>query len=87
MANILFPGRHLLQTKFQQEYLSEVLGSPVDQLDMLEGTKPKGNLDKIVFAITSSNQDHSRYNPIPFHVRAIGVDRFARQFPAGHRII
>lgn len=32
----------------------------------------------MVFAITSANQENSRFNPIPFHIRAIGVDRFAR---------
>jgi SAM-dependent methyltransferase len=35
--------------------------------------------DEVIFAITSANQENSRYNPIPFHIRAIGVDRFARK--------
>ena len=40
----------------------------------------EGVLDTIIFPITSCNQENSRYNPLPFHVRAIGVDRFAHQF-------
>jgi ubiquinone/menaquinone biosynthesis C-methylase UbiE len=32
----------------------------------------------VIFAITSANQSHSRSNPIPVEVRAVGVDRFAR---------
>ncbi|MGB5048785.1 MAG: methyltransferase domain-containing protein, partial [Caldilineaceae bacterium] len=39
---------------------------------------PPGPVTRIVYAITSANQAHSRYNPIPFHIRAIGADRFAR---------
>jgi methyltransferase family protein len=64
MRYLLFPGRHLLNTRFQEEYLFRHVKPPVEQ---------------IVFALTSCNQSHSRYNPIPFHVRAIGVDRFARE--------
>ena len=37
---------------------------------------------EIIFAITSANQENSRFNPIPFHIRAVGVDRFLRDsFP------
>ena len=77
MATLLFPGRHLLHTRFQEQYLEDLFKHPPHKLD-----KPKETvaLDQIVFAITSCNQENSRYNPIPFHVRAIGVDRFAQQF-------
>jgi hypothetical protein len=42
-------------------------------------------ISHVVFAITSANQQFSRYNPLPFHIRAIGVDRFAHsaEFPRG----
>ena len=63
MSYLLFPGRHLVNTRFQEEYLFRHVKLPIDHL---------------VFAITSCNQSHSRYNPIAFHIRAIGVDRFAR---------
>lgn len=80
MTYLLFPGRHLLNTNFQSRYLRKIVQMPLPALQFLDGESPAiaDPIDKIVFAITSSNQQHSRYNPIPFHVRAIGVDRFAR---------
>lgn len=80
MTTLLFPGRHLLNTTFQAQYLREVLQMPLSELEFVEGVAPPYDepINSIVFAVTSSNQQHSRYNPIPFHVRAIGVDRFAR---------
>jgi ubiquinone/menaquinone biosynthesis C-methylase UbiE len=80
MTILLFPGRHLLNTAFQNRYLHRVLQVPLSQLEFLAGDAPAmvEPINQIVFAITSCNRQHSRYNPIPFHVRAIGVDRFAR---------
>jgi hypothetical protein len=66
MMNLLFPGRHILHTRFQERYLIDHLRSAARRID------------RVVFAITSANQSHSRYNPLPLHVRAVGVDRFAR---------
>lgn len=63
MRFLFFPGRHLVNTRFQEEYFFRHVRPPVEHL---------------VFAVSSCNQSHSRYNPIPFHTRAIGVDRFAR---------
>lgn len=79
MAYLLFAGRHLVNTRFQESCLLEALGRPIDDLATLGGPKPAGTLDEVIFAITSANQAHSRYNPIPLHVRAVGVDRFARR--------
>ena len=81
MSTLLIPGRHLVNTRFQSEYLCTVLGKPPE---LIPGVKrglhlPINPIARVVFAITSSNQDNSRYNPIPFHIRAIGVDRFARE--------
>lgn len=82
MTILLFPGRHLLNTAFQDQYLRGILQIPLEQLNFWEGQFPAGAdpIDQVIFAITSANQEHSRYNPIPFHGRAIGVDRFARPF-------
>lgn len=93
MTTLLFPGRHLLNTTFQAEYLRRVLQMPLERLTFLEGRMPAmaEPINHIVFAVTSSNQQHSRYNPIPFYVRAIGVDRFARSleraFDFDYRIV
>lgn len=83
----------MLNTNFQARYLRQVVQIPLDELPFLHEELPPASepIDKIVFAITSSNQQHSRYNPIPFHVRAIGVDRFARSlesaFAFDYRIV
>lgn len=92
MTTLLFPGRHLLHTRFQADYLAGVLATPPDRWRTTADSPapPTGPVTRLVYAITSANQAHSRYNPIPFHIRAIGVDRFARaltqQTSAGYRI-
>lgn len=79
MTTLLFPGRHLVQTEFQHAYLKRSLGEEPCRLRWYESENPDlSPIDTIVFAITSANRENSRYNSIPFHVRAIGVDRFAR---------
>ena len=85
MSYLLFPGRHLVNTRFQESYLRRVLSTKPNELP---GFIPGRNgLSEpptvIVFAITSANQENSRFNPIPFHVRAMGVDRFARELRQG----
>ena len=84
MSTLLFPGRHLVNTRFQQEYLRQLIGRrPAEIPDWRgRGARPATPIDRVVFAITSSNQDASRFNPVPFHIRAIGVDRFARELAA-----
>lgn len=80
MSYLLFPGRHLVNTRFQESYLKRVLSTKPTELPgfiagRCELSEPP---TEIIFAITSANQENSRFNPIPFHVRAMGVDRFAR---------
>jgi hypothetical protein len=84
MTTLLFPGRHLLNTAFQERYLYQVLRMPLAGLAFVDGVGPTTvePFDRVIFAITSANQAHSRYNPIPFHVRALGVDRLARDLRA-----
>lgn len=88
MTILLFPGRHLLQTAFQEQYLRTIVQTPLAKLDFLPGptrqvTQP---IDTIVFAITSANHQFTRYNPIPFYIRAIGIDRFASDFASDFAI-
>ena len=87
MSTLLFPGRHLVNTRFQEEYLRAIIGSVPAAIRGLQRGRviPARPTDRVVFAITSSNQENSRYNPIPFHIRAIGVDRFARALQATRR--
>ncbi|MDO8555944.1 MAG: hypothetical protein Q7R96_02105, partial [Nanoarchaeota archaeon] len=96
MAYLLFPGRHVANTKFQESYLRRLLypvpgTPPVAFVD--NECKIKGTLDTIVFAITAANQQDSRFNPVPFTERAIGVDRFRHSlteilpFSVNYRIV
>ena len=93
MSFLLFPGRHLVNTAFQEQYLKRVLTeSPASLPGFIPGSAPVGKPPtEIIFAITSSNQENSRFNPIPFHIRAVGVDRFARQLqkhgPIRYRVL
>lgn len=67
---LFFPGRHLLTTKFQEEYLWKIL----------KENEINNKITDIIFAVTSSNQENSRYNPLAFYLRALGLDRFSREF-------
>lgn len=85
MSYLLFPGRHLVNTRFQESYLRRLLSTKSNELPgFIAG---RGGLSEppsvILFAITSANQENSRFNPVPFHVRAMGVDRFARDLHEG----
>jgi SAM-dependent methyltransferase len=81
MSYLLFPGRHLVNTRFQAAYLQKLLATaPKDFSGIMVGRAvPDTAPREIIFAITSANQENSRFNPIPFHIRAMGVDRFARE--------
>ena len=92
MSYLLFPGRHLVNTNFQGDYLKRVLSGPPQALaGFVAGSSSPSQPDEVIFALTSSNQENSRFNPIPFHIRAVGVDRFARQLqgevPFRYRIL
>ena len=92
MTILLFPGRHILQTNFQEQYLRTIVQTPLDQLQYLPGSLPRTQssidtpIDIIIFAVTSANHQFTRYNPIPFHIRAIGIDRFASDLAVDFRI-
>lgn len=81
---LLFPGRHLANTGFQERYLERLFAEkPSAQAGFVAGRAvPPAPPTEVLFAITSANQENSRFNPIPFHIRAVGVDRFARGLQA-----
>ena len=70
MVNILFSGRHHMLTKFQSEYLRDLIRNGVD------GKK----VDKIIFAVTSANHENTRRNPVPLYLRVLAIDKFTRDF-------
>lgn len=82
MTYLLLPGRQIVNTRFQEEYLNRILGRDLAALPALIGTAPAGKATDIVFAVTSCNKSNSRYNPLPFEIRAILVYEFARRLKA-----
>lgn len=82
---LLFPGRHILFTRFQEQYLWEVLNLPVHKLDLYgpNALPAGGRITDVIFAVTSANQANSRYNPLEFHQRSIGIDRFFEPYRRG----
>ena len=77
---LLFPGRHILNTEFQEKYLNDLLSTSPDQWPGVLGDLPDGPVEEIVFAVTSANKSNSRYNPLPLETRAILIYEFAREF-------
>lgn len=82
MTYLLLPGRQIVNTRFQEEYLNRILGRDLVGLPELLGDAPAGKATGIVFAVTSCNRSNSRYNPLPFETRAILVYEFARRLKA-----
>jgi len=82
MATVVIPGRHLVMTRFQEEYFSSILGRPICDLDCYGEFPGDSNeiIDTVIFAVTSANQENSRYNPVPFSARAMGIDRFIEPY-------
>ncbi len=86
MSYLLFPGRHLVNTSFQASYLKRVLTEKPSTVPGVVAGKTllQAPPTEVLFAITSANQENSRFNPIPFHIRAVGVDtRNGSGFRAG----
>ena len=79
MTYLLLPGRQIVNTRFQEEYLNRILGHDLAALPEMLGRAPAGRATDVVFAVTSCNRSDSRYNPLPFEIRAILVYAFARR--------
>jgi SAM-dependent methyltransferase len=79
MTYLLLPGRQIVNTRYQEEYLGGILGLDLETLPEMIGTAPAGRATNIVFAVTSCNKSNSRYNPLPFEIRSILVYEFARR--------
>jgi SAM-dependent methyltransferase len=82
MTYLLLPGRQIVNTRYQEEYLNRILGRDLAALPEMLGQAPGGKVTGLVFAVTSCNRSNSRYNPLPFEIRAILVYEFARRLKA-----
>ncbi len=77
---LLFPGRHQLLTAFQFSYLNSIISGGRDKCIDINGKSISiDRLDAIVFAVTSANHSNTRRNPIPFYLRALAIQEFARE--------
>ena len=63
-------------TKFQYSYLRSLIDKGID------GKK----VDRIIFAITSSDHSNTRRNPIPLYLRVLAIEKFARDLPVEIKI-
>lgn len=82
MTYLLLPGRQIVNTRYQDEYLERTLGRDLSGLPEMLGKAPAGKVTTLVFAVTSANRSDSRYNPLPFEIRSILVYEFARRLKA-----
>ncbi|MEI8012513.1 MAG: transferase, partial [Candidatus Omnitrophota bacterium] len=75
---ILFPGRHHLLTSFQFDYLKQVIAVQFEGAVDVDG-KPfqKMEVSGLIFAVTSANHSNTRRNPLPFYLRAMGLQVFS----------
>jgi SAM-dependent methyltransferase len=76
MVIVLFPGRHHMLTKFQHQYLKNLIN------DGAYGKK----VDKIIFAVTSANHENTRRNPVPLYLRSMMISKFTQDFPCETKI-
>jgi len=76
MVTIIFPGRHHMLTKFQHQYLRNLIE------DKIDGKK----VERIIFAVTSANHDNTRRNPIPLYLRSMAITKFSQDLPCEIKI-
>ena len=87
MVNLFMPGRQIITTDFQERYLKEIFSKNISELDIFNKRKFRSDkIDKLIVAITSANQDNSRYNPLSIKERLLGVERFCVGFKSSFDI-
>ncbi|NTU49633.1 MAG: transferase, partial [Desulfobulbaceae bacterium] len=75
---ILFPGRHHLLTSFQFDYLKQVIAAQFEGAVDVDGKSfQKMEVSGLIFAVTSANHSNTRRNPLPFYLRAMGLQVFS----------
>jgi hypothetical protein len=78
---LLIPGRHHLLTRFQHRYLTDLLKNGLKHTKDVHGNTIDTDepVEAIIFAVTSANHSNTRRNPLPFYLRAIGIEAFAQR--------
>lgn len=74
---LIIPGRHHVITRFQIDYLKELLDKGMAAARDARGAAIPSTfrIDAIIFAITSANHSGTRRNPLPFYLRTIAVEK------------
>jgi hypothetical protein len=78
---LLIPGRHQLLTKFQFQYLQNIISNDLQSFTDAFGNPidKTGKIEAVLFAVTSSNHSNTRRNPLPFYLRAISIEAFGNE--------
>jgi SAM-dependent methyltransferase len=83
LSYIVFPGRHHLLTRFQADYLRDLLSDKLT--DSAGATMTFADDAMIVWAVTSANHQNTRRNPVPSNRREAAIELFS--FTEGLRSI
>ena len=82
---LFIPGRHHLATQFQFEYLNRLTTQGIEAAEKLlcnDSSLPlSGKVDGIIFAITSSNHQGTKRNPLPFYLRSLIFHELGKAIP------
>ncbi|TGM79453.1 transferase [Leptospira bouyouniensis] len=78
---LLFPGRHHLLTRYQKEYLLQLVKHGLSEVLDVFGNPlaVSKSPTAIIFAVTSANHNNTRRNPLPLYQRAMMIQDFSRE--------
>ncbi|GAB2470138.1 class I SAM-dependent methyltransferase [Jatrophihabitans fulvus] len=75
LRHVLFPGRHHLLTRFQAQYLADLLGGWTTD-DAGVALTFADDAD-VIWAVTSANHQNTRRNPVAAHRREAAIEQFS----------
>ncbi len=77
---LLIPGRHHILTSFQVNYLFRLIQTGLKHdKDITGNPLPTGEVEGIIFAVTSANHQRTRRNPINYTHRALIINSLSRK--------
>ncbi|ABZ92891.1 Hypothetical protein LBF_0345 [Leptospira biflexa serovar Patoc strain 'Patoc 1 (Ames)'] len=79
---LLFPGRHHLLTRYQKEYLLQLVEHGLSEVLDVFGNPlaVSKHPSAIIFAVTSANHNNTRRNPLSLYQRAMMIQDFSKEF-------
>lgn len=77
---LLLPGRHHLLTRYQKDYLIQLVKNGLSEVKDHLGNplKISKHPQTIIFAVTSANHNNTRRNPLPLYMRAMMIQDFSK---------